>query len=312
MAGVRGRNPTVLRLPTSFPRYHSSCIRMIRQNRGSIRADIWTQPKGTVILQLLVTVPRDRVAHTFHFNLSYNPQSLPSNSSGQYELRLPDLPGQRISRIEGPAYLDLAIVTRDRHSERSRHPCDSVVRKADHQPRRPILFIGPDERRPDAIPDPPSDLVNRLGILTVIIHDVLGLDMVKIPERPVIGAYVHHVSDFVVGVRNSLAYTKGPRGAVRHAYFHDSGNPGRRLLRDSICSFSTKIVSVRSQLELRTVRSTTSELPTRLKSGCVLVTRGVFVQYFRCVSNILIQVCSAVAWSGNGLLAKGHVCPSPQ
>ena len=46
----------------------------------------------------------------------------------------------------------------------------------------------------------------------------------------------------------------------------------------SICSFSIKIVSVRSQLPLRTVRSTSSEFPTRLKSGCVLVASGVLVQ----------------------------------
>ena len=51
---------------------------------------------------------------------------------------------------------------------------------------------------------------------------------------------------------------------------------GGRLLSASICSFSIKMVSLRIQLLLRTVRSNSSELPTRLKSGCVLVSRGVF------------------------------------
>ena len=46
---------------------------------------------------------------------------------------------------------------------------------------------------------------------------------------------------------------------------------GGRLLSASICSFSMKMVSVRSQLWLRIVRSTSSELPTRLKSGWVFV-----------------------------------------
>lgn len=46
---------------------------------------------------------------------------------------------------------------------------------------------------------------------------------------------------------------------------------GGRLLSTSICSFSIKMVSLRIQLLLRTVRSNSSELPTRLKSGCVLV-----------------------------------------
>ena len=49
---------------------------------------------------------------------------------------------------------------------------------------------------------------------------------------------------------------------------------GGRLLSASICSFSMKMVSVRSQLWLRTVRSTSSELPTRLQSGWVFVTSG--------------------------------------
>ena len=37
-----------------------------------------------------------------------------------------------------------------------------------------------------------------------------------------------------------------------------------RLLSASICSFSMKMVSLRIQLLLRTVRSSSSELPTRL------------------------------------------------
>ena len=39
---------------------------------------------------------------------------------------------------------------------------------------------------------------------------------------------------------------------------------GGRLLSASICSFSIKMVSLRIQLLLRTVRSTSSESPTRL------------------------------------------------
>ncbi len=53
---------------------------------------------------------------------------------------------------------------------------------------------------------------------------------------------------------------------------------GGRLEIASICSFSMKMVSVLSQLWLRIVRSISSELPTRLQSGCVLVTSGVFFQ----------------------------------
>jgi hypothetical protein len=52
---------------------------------------------------------------------------------------------------------------------------------------------------------------------------------------------------------------------------------GGRFEIASICSFSTKIVSVRTQLWLRIVRSSSSELPTRLQSGWVLVTSGVFL-----------------------------------
>ena len=51
-----------------------------------------------------------------------------------------------------------------------------------------------------------------------------------------------------------------------------------RLASASICSFSMKIVSVRSQLCVRMVLSTTEELPTRLKSGCVFVSSGTLSQ----------------------------------
>ena len=87
---------------------------------------------------------------------------------------------------------------------------------------------------------------------------------------------------------------------------------GGRLLSGSICSFSMKMVSVRIQLWDRTVRSSSSELPTRLKSGCVLVTSGVFVHVSSCVSNICTQVFSASTLSGKGWPSYGHVCPSPQ
>ena len=73
-----------------------------------------------------------------------------------------------------------------------------------------------------------------------------------------------------------------------------------------------KMVSVRSQLWLRMVRSSISELPTRLKSGWVLVTSGVFVQCSSWISSMRIHVRSAVASSGNGLSVKGQVWPSPQ
>ena len=52
-----------------------------------------------------------------------------------------------------------------------------------------------------------------------------------------------------------------------------------RLLSASICSFSMKMESVRSQLLERIVRAMSSELPTRLQSGCVFVASGVFVQH---------------------------------
>ncbi len=87
---------------------------------------------------------------------------------------------------------------------------------------------------------------------------------------------------------------------------------GGRLEIASICSFSMKIVSVRSQLWLRTVRSTSSEFPTRLKSGWVFVTSGVFFQCSSWTSNILTHVRSAAASSVKGWFVNGQVWPSPQ
>ncbi len=80
--------------------------------------------KGAVILQFLVTVPTDGVAHTFHFNLRLESQSLPIRSPGQDELRLPDFPGERIAGIERAADRDFAIVTREGHTQ---HPGTPVI-----------------------------------------------------------------------------------------------------------------------------------------------------------------------------------------
>src|SRR5262249_52885323 len=80
-----------------------------------------------------------------------------------------------------------------------------------------------------------------------------------------------------------------------------------RLLRTSICSFSIKIESVRSQLLVSMARARGSELPTRLQSGCVFIASGVFDQQRSCVSNILIQISSATASLGKGWFSKGHV-----
>src|SRR5690349_8950235 len=87
---------------------------------------------------------------------------------------------------------------------------------------------------------------------------------------------------------------------------------GGRLLSASICVFSMKIVSVRIQFQLRMVRSSSSALPTELKSGWVLVANGVFVHCCNCSSNIAAHVCSAAKLLGNGLPSNGQVCPSPQ
>ena len=73
-----------------------------------------------------------------------------------------------------------------------------------------------------------------------------------------------------------------------------------------------KMVSVRSQLPVRIVRSSISALPTLLKSGWVLVASGTFVQCWSCISSMAIQVCSAARFVGNGLPSYGQVWPSPQ
>jgi hypothetical protein len=86
------------------------------------------------------------------------------------------------------------------------------------------------------------------------------------------------------------------------------------LLNASICSFSMKIVSVRSQLWLRTVRSSSSKLPTLLKSGCVLVASGVFFHAPSCSSDMRTEGGLGRRVVGNGLRfsSKGQVWPSPQ
>ena len=117
-----------------------------------------------------------------------------------------------------------------------------------------------------------------MPVRLVIARQPAGADLMEVPKGPVIRSHIDHVSDHVLRGETPPSPPAGAGALPGSPCSISAPIHGGRLLIASICSFSIKIVSLRIQLLLRTVRSRSSELPTRLKSGCVLVSKGVFVK----------------------------------
>src|SRR4051812_14090897 len=109
-----------------------------------------------------MTRPPYRISHALYFNLRLKLQAFKLCSRWQYQLRLPEFSGQGIARIEAPALQHLPIGALHSDSQYTGNSRNAIIGQGDNQPQRSAIFIAPDHRRPDAVANPPIDLVEPL------------------------------------------------------------------------------------------------------------------------------------------------------
>ena len=92
-----------------------------------------------------MTGPLHGVARAFHLDLGSKFQALPLGTGGQHKLRLSDLAGQRIPRIQTTALQYLSVPALVGRSQHARNTGNAVVGETDNQPEVPCVFIAPDQ-----------------------------------------------------------------------------------------------------------------------------------------------------------------------
>src|SRR5579859_133823 len=160
-------------------------------------AEVGAQCERTIVVQLLVASPTDGVTHSLYFDLGAKFQSLPIGDVWKNELGLPNFTRQGITGIQTTALEHLAVLSLHRHPQHSGHARNAVIGKADDQSQVAGSFVTPNERWTHAIANAATDAVERRRISLVVVHQIFGADLVKVPERPVIRADIDHVRDHI-------------------------------------------------------------------------------------------------------------------
>src|SRR5215510_2890571 len=157
-----------------------------------------TKAQRTVTVQFLLTSPTYRITHAFHLNFRSQSQALPLRSFRQRKLRLPDLSGQGISSIQATALERFSVLALDGHAQCARNTGNTIVCKTHNQPQVARVLIAPNQRWPYAITNSSINPVKPSRKCLVVIHQVVGVNLVEVPKRPVIRANIHDVRDDVV------------------------------------------------------------------------------------------------------------------
>src|ERR1700734_1343426 len=158
---------------------------------------IGTQRERAILVQFLVTCPAHGIAHSLHFNLSSKLQPFPIGHVRKHKLCLANLSRQRIAGVQTTAREHLPVRALHAHPQYARHARDAVICEADNQPQVTIVRIAPDERGPHPIANSAIDPVKRCRISLVVAHQILCVDLVKVPQRPVVCPDIDHMSDHV-------------------------------------------------------------------------------------------------------------------
>src|SRR5579871_1648815 len=164
-------------------------------------AQIFSQRQAAIVVELLMARPTHGIAHAFDFNLRAEFQSFELRPLRQNELRLANLPGQGIARVEATALQNFSILAFDGDPQDARDAGDAVVCEADDEAEIAGVFVAPDKRRPHAITDAPIDAVKGGGIRLIVGLQVFRVDLMEIPKRPVIRADIHHMRNHIFGRR---------------------------------------------------------------------------------------------------------------
>ena len=115
------------------------------------------------------------------------------------------------------------------HPQYAGHTRDAVIGEADDQSQIAAVLIAPDEGRPHAIADAAIDAVECSWISLVVVHQIRCADLVKIPERPVIGADIDDMSDHVFCRRDSFMRGTWVGRFARKSLLEQCGDPRRAI-----------------------------------------------------------------------------------
>src|SRR5579872_582334 len=187
------------------------------------------QRERAVLVQLLVTSPSHWIPHPLDFNLSAKLQSFPIADVRHHELCLPNLSRQRITGVQATARERLPVRALHRHPQHARHARNAIIGEANNQSQGTPILVAPDERRPHPIANAPVDPVERRRISLVVVRQILCADLVKVPQRPVIRADIHHMINHVSRGRDPFMSGARIGRLARQPLFEQCRDPWRTV-----------------------------------------------------------------------------------
>src|ERR1700693_271204 len=137
-----------------------------------------------------MTGPPYRIAHSLDLNFCSEFQSFPICHLRQHKLCLPNLARQRVAGVQTPALERQSVLALHRYPQYSGYTRDTVICETDDQPQTTAVFIAPDERRSHPIASSTIEPIEPRRRSLVVAQQILGANLVKVPQRPVIDAEV--------------------------------------------------------------------------------------------------------------------------
>src|SRR5688500_12128496 len=89
--------------------------------------------------------------------------------------------------------------------------------------------VGPDPCRAESIANEAVASIDPFRILAIIIHYVFGVDIMPVPERPVISTYIFDVRNDILCKEDAVLGTQRLACAIRHADFRNKCNMRRTI-----------------------------------------------------------------------------------
>src|SRR5215204_5844744 len=123
----------------------------------------------------------------------------------------------------------LFILVEQRQPNHARDATDAIVGKTNDQSLRSCFTICPDPGRAESISDDTVKSVDPIRVLAVIIHHVVSMDVMPVPQRPVIRAYIFDMRDDLFSMRYTVLDAERFGCAIRHAHFGDKRNMWRTM-----------------------------------------------------------------------------------
>src|SRR5512137_937296 len=94
---------------------------------GLVTSQIRPQRERAIRVRLLMAGPSHRVSNPLYLELRFELEPFPFCALRQHELSLPDLAGQRVTRIQTASHVHVSVVTDHIDPQGPGNSCDSVV-----------------------------------------------------------------------------------------------------------------------------------------------------------------------------------------